>query len=285
MNEATAAERLAEVVRRRTHLSVTERNLARLLRVADARRERLGLALDAYVARVGEPGAPEIEHLLCELTVGETYFFRGAAQVEALRGGVLPALIAERRAGRALRLRVLSAGCATGEEPYSLVILLRELLPDLDAWDVAVVGLDVNERFLHAARLARYGDWSLRELPEATRARWFSPEPPGHRLAPEVTRLVRFLRHNLAVESLAAAGLDAMDLIVCQNVLYYVEPEARAFVRESLCGALAPGGVLLFGPADLVHADVPGCEVMTLGDVLAYRRAPRPSADRAREPR
>jgi len=267
----TAAERLVEVVRARTHLSVTERNRARLLAAADARRAALGLALDAYVAGLDAPDAPELDQLLPALTVGETYFFRGAAQIAALRGRILPELLATRPAAR---LRILSAGCATGEEPYTLAILVRELVPDVDAWDARIVGLDLNERFLHVARQARYGDWSLRELPAATRARWFSPAAGGAELAlaPAVTAMVRFVRHNLAVGSLREAGLDGMDLVVCQNVLFYVEPEARAGVRHALAAALAPGGVILFGPADLTHDDVPGCEALPLGEVVAYRR-------------
>jgi chemotaxis protein methyltransferase CheR len=267
----TASLRLEDVVRARTRLSVTERNRERLLGAAEVRRAALGLALDAYVALLGEPGAHELAHLVPALTVGETYFFRGAAQMEALRARILPELVAA-RPGRALRL--LSAGCATGEEPYTLAILLREILPDVDAWDVTLVGVDVNERFLRAAQHARYGAWSLRELPAPARARWFQPEPDGahFRLASEVSRMVRFVPHNLAVASLRQAGLDGMDLIVCQNVLFYLEPDARAGVRDALAAALAPGGVLLFGPADLAHDDVPGCDAITVGEVTAHRR-------------
>ncbi|MCC7540441.1 MAG: protein-glutamate O-methyltransferase CheR [Deltaproteobacteria bacterium] len=268
-------DRLVDVVRTRTRLLVSERNLGAIATVAAQRLAALALPAEQYVDRVSasSPDSGELEMLTRELTVGETYFFRGPV-FAALRDVVLPELVAERRREGSLRLRMLSAGCASGEEAYSLAMLLSETLPDLERWDTSVIGIDLNTTFLRKAEVGEYGSWSLRDVDASRVARHFENRGSTFRVAPAVRRLVRFHYCNLAIDSLPAPGLGVfgMDVIVCQNVLYYFDRGARRTVIEKLVECTAQRGTLFFGAADLAEPSVPGCQARTIGDTVAYRR-------------
>ena len=197
-------------------------------------------------------GQRQIDALAAHLTIGETYFFRDPAVFKALRQQVFPALVRERE-GRAKRLRIWSAGCCTGEEPYSIAIALREALPDIDDWRVTILATDINPRFLHKAVAGIYGPWSFRGVPDDTRSTWFHPRAEGRfEVVPEVREMVTFACLNLVedVWPSLATGTNAMDLIVCRNVLMYFATER---VRQVLAGfqrALVPDGRLIVSPTE-----------------------------------
>jgi chemotaxis protein methyltransferase CheR len=220
------------------------------------------------------PASGVLRLLAAHLTVGETYFFRDPGALEAVRG-VLRGRIQERSASGERRLRVWSAGCATGEEPYTLAIMLRELLPGLDDWEVAVRATDINERSLRKAAAGIYGEWSFRGAPAALKARYFTRLPDGrHRIGEEVQRLVRFGYLNLVEESYPSLASDtnAMDLVVCRNVLMYLAPAPMQKVVARLRRALAPGGVLLVSPSELAPGRFPGFVAHTRPGAILLQR-------------
>jgi chemotaxis protein methyltransferase CheR len=273
-----ALERVANLVRERTRLRVTERNLESLERLVRQRVEASGGSVDEYLARLasGSPESGELEQVTRELTVGETYFFRGP-QLSTVREHVLPELIVRARAQHSRELRILSAGCATGEEPYGIVMILSELLPDFESWQIRVVGLDVNRSFLQRAEQGSYSKWSLRDVPEAVIARHFIRDHERFVVRPNLRTQVRFQYANLALDPLPAPalGVVAMDLILCQNVLYYFEHDVREAVAEKLARSLSPEGYLMFGPSDLLAGSVPLCRARCFGDALAFQRTQR----------
>jgi chemotaxis protein methyltransferase CheR len=189
---------------------------------------------------------PAWRAMIGRLTVQESYFFRDAAFFAALTEHVLPTLIAARREAGNRRLALWSAGCADGQEPYSLAMLLDRLLPDLDAWDVTILGTDVNEDALDAARAGVFGDWALRELPAWARRHFRSAEPKRHELAERIRKMVRFAPLNLAMDPFPGS----LDLVVCRNVLMYLTDDLRAAVLQRLGEALAPSGWLALSPLD-----------------------------------
>ena len=126
--------------------------------------------------------AVDLEAFIAELTIGETYFFRHRAQFDALERTILPDLIARRSQER--RLRIWSAGCATGEEPYSLAILLDRMLPDREAWSVMILGTDINRASLEQAQRGTYRSWSFRGVDQATQRRYFTRSGDERRIAP-----------------------------------------------------------------------------------------------------
>lgn len=191
-----------------------------------------------------------LDGLAAELTVGETHFFRGEPQIAALRNVVLPDLVQRRAEQR--RLRLWSAGCSTGEEPYTLAILLRDLPTMLDGWDIDLLGTDINAPALEAARQGCYGAWSFRGTPATVRQQYFVPEGTRWRLSERVRAMVRFAHLNLALDAFPAPGPQGpdLDLIVCRNVTLYFSPAAAARLYRHFARALAPGGWLLLGPSD-----------------------------------
>ncbi|MDE2058111.1 MAG: tetratricopeptide repeat protein [candidate division NC10 bacterium] len=206
----------------------------------------------AWLATLPDESA-EWRRLASHLTVGETYFFRDGALFEALEQHVLPSLITGRRTERNRRLRLWSAGCATGEEPYSLAILLDRLLPDLADWALTILATDINPDALETARRGRYREWSFRETPQWIRDRYF------HRLSaetfevdPRIRRMVTFAPLNLAKDGYpgVVTNTSAVDLILCRNVLMYFTREAQQAATVLLERALVRGGWLAVSPAE-----------------------------------
>ena len=198
------------------------------------------------------------------LTVGETYFFRDRSCFEAMEQHVLPLLIASRRSEGVLRLRLWSAGCATGEEPYSLAILLDRLLPDPAEWAVTILATDINPEALESARIGVYRKWSLRETPSLMLEPYFlHRRADTFEVAPRIRKMVTFAPLNLAEDGYPAmvTNTSVMDLILCRNVLMYFTREAQRAAAARLGMALVTGGWLVVSPveasADLLHPLVP----------------------------
>src|ERR1700681_1059759 len=156
--------------------------------------QRPGADLDRILARADEHAA-FLENLTAELTVGESFFLRNEHHMRALREQVLPEILRDNADQR--EVRVWSAGCATGEEPYSLAILLDQFLADRGHWQVSILGTDLNLAFLERARQARYRQWSFRQTDIHQDPRYFSPEGEWFALSPKVRGHVRFAYLNL----------------------------------------------------------------------------------------
>lgn len=227
----------------------------------EQRRDDLAHGLNQVLVTSGQPDltalyadaladGPSWEAMLAHLTVGETRFFRNEPQFTALRQHIIPELLVRRASVRALRL--WSAGCATGEEPYSLAMLLTDLLPDMGQWAISMLATDLNPHFLARARAALYGAWSFRETPDALRNRFFRPEEGRWRLLPEIQRMVNFARLNLVEDAYPSItnGTCALDMIICRNVTIYFSAETTRQVVGRFYASLAPGGWLVVGHSE-----------------------------------
>lgn len=231
--------------------------------------------VETYVGLLDDPhaGPAEWRRLEGEVTVGETYFLRYVEQFAALRATILPELIA--RNAQTRRLRIWSAGCATGAEPYSVAILIAELLGDRIAdWRITILGTDINEAALEAARTASFGAWALRSLSAEQRSAWFTPEGRSWRLRPRFRSLVRFQRGNLLDLLGADAPLDLtdFDLILCRNVLIYFHPDTMNAVVAAMADRLEPEGWLLVGHAEPNPGFEAHVRTVSLPGATAYRR-------------
>lgn len=198
-----------------------------------------------------ERGAAELDALIAEITIGETYFFRHRDHFDALRDQVAPDLIARNGASR--RLRVWCAGCADGSEPYSLSILLkRDLGARLLEWEVSIVATDINRRSLAQAREGRFEEWSFRATPEELRRNCFSHNGRFWNIHPEYQEWVSFQYHNLVEHPFPSLvnNLCSFDLIICRNVMIYFGPELMEKMIRSFHECLVPGGWLLVGPSE-----------------------------------
>jgi len=232
---------------------------------------------EAFLARLLAGDDACVTALVENAVVGETYFFRHPEQFEALRLALLDRTPVDRP------LLVWSAGCATGEEPYTIAMAL------LDAGRGGcadrILATDVSARALQVAATALYGPWSLRRIEPALRARHFEGRSPRETVVRAVRERVRFLRHNLVRDP---APLADADLVVCRNVLIYFRPPAAERVVAKLFSAVRPGGVLLLGPVETPLAEGLDAERIDLGAATLFRRrlpGERPSSPVRREPR
>jgi chemotaxis protein methyltransferase CheR len=244
-------ERFRAAVARRLGLQFDDERLAFLGEALRARLEATRLPGDTYLARLeSDPSGDESFALARALTVGETYFFRNIEQFRAVAELALPARIAVRQPRRLLR--VLSAGCSSGEEAYSLAILLLDR--GLGAgWDVSVRAVDANSAALERAERGRYSAWALRETPPDVQRRWFRPDGKDFVLGEGPRALVRFERRNLADEEPDLWPVEGYDLVFCRNVLMYFGSEAAQRVVARIARSLAPGGWLFLGDAETLR--------------------------------
>jgi chemotaxis protein methyltransferase CheR len=249
-----------------------ENDLPQLGHVLARRSAALRLSPEVYLNRLRAGDAEQI--VLAEnLTITETYFFRHAEQFRALAGDALPALV---RAGADRRvLRMLSVGCSSGEEAYTLAILGREARPDA-GWIVTVLGLDANPAMLAKAAAARYSSWSLRETPDDVRARWFHSHDGIHELDARIRDTVRFRRYNVADEDVQLWQPAQYDVIFCRNLLMYLTPDAAGALIRRMTRALVPGGYLFLGHTDSLGPRPDGLEPLHSRQTFYYRR---PTAD------
>ncbi len=199
------------------------------------------------------PTRTQIETLASHLTVGETYFFREEKTFEALEKNILPGLIRQRRSGDRY-LRIWSAGCATGEEPYSIAILVNKLLPDLKDWNITILATDINPRALKKALSGVYNDWSFRDCPQWVKDRHFRKTKDGrYEIFPDIKKMVTFCYHNLVEDPypLLLNGTNATDVILCRNVLMYFVPERAKGVIQHYYHCLTDGGWLIVSPSEV----------------------------------
>ncbi len=213
------------------------------------------------------------------LTVGETHFFRDERLFKALEERILPDLIADRRMnGR--RLTIWSAGCATGEEPYSLAILLSRLMTDLTWWDVKILGTDINRRFLEKAADGVYSDWSFRSVPEPIKAGYFTRTADATELHPEIARMVEFSRLNLIKSSYPFPGPQGRkaDLILCRNVIMYFTEENQRAVLENLARGLTDDGWLIVSGTEASCVSMPPFKQYSINGSIVFRKTDEKSS-------
>ncbi len=246
----------------------------------------------------GRAGADEFKELAKLFTVGETYFFRSSSQFKALRLFILPSIIeARRKAAGAqttsplaadkstLSINIWSAGCATGEEPYSIAITLKEVLPAHEYWNVKIAGTDINEDALEIAGKAVYTSHSLRGVRKPSIEAYFKPADGRFRLVDSIRKMVTFSYANLAEPYFPSPfGPDVpADLILCRNVLMYFEPAIADEILSRFYEILHPGAFLVLGTAEAVSDENIGLEEVTWQDAYFYRKpllAPPPPEEK-----
>ncbi|MGB8061656.1 MAG: protein-glutamate O-methyltransferase CheR [Candidatus Sulfotelmatobacter sp.] len=196
----------------------------------------------------------ELRLLLNEITIGETYMFRSPPQLEALRNVILPQLIQVKSAMGFKRLRLWSAGCSTGEEPYTLAMfLLEESARLLAGWTFDILATDLNDRSLAAAKSGIYGEYALRSTTELLRKKYFKPyDDKQLQVTDQLKSLIRFDRVNLNDDS-KMTFLKGIDLIFCCNVLIYFDLSSKRKVMQHFFSNLLPGGYLFLGHAESLY--------------------------------
>lgn len=207
----------------------------------------------------------ELARLVESFLIGETHFLRTEPHFMALTRKVINPW--RTRQPRGERLRIASLGCSTGEEPYSIAMIVCETLTPGELEEVEITGADVSTRALAAARQGRYDLHQLRELSPARRNRWFSPLHGQWQVSDFLKSRVRFLHHNL-LRPLPFAGLDA---VFCRNVLIYFAPEQVAACLREIHSALRPGGYLILGHSETALGHPERFEPVPTDDTIIYQ--------------
>ncbi len=220
------------------------------------------------------PTRRQVEILAGHLTVGETYFFRDKKLFKALEDSVLPELIRQRRSG-GKHLRIWSAGCSSGEEPYSIAILLSKMIPDIGDWNITILATDVNTRFLQKAADGVYGNWSFRDIEEGIRERFFSRTGNGcFELVPRVREMVTFSYLNLVESTYPSLvnNTNALDIVFCRNVLMYFGREPAGEVVQNLYRCLVDGGLLIVSPSEFSNRVFSQFTTVKTSGAILYRK-------------
>ncbi len=244
-------ERFQVLVAERLGLLIPDMQLEAL---AALLRERVdangGIDVLTYLASLaaGPNAERELRTIAEALTIGETYFFRTPDHWRAFGELVLPALAAA--AGPTRLLRLLSAGCASGDEAYTMAMVVRACLPAEAQARVEILGVDINQGFLAKAHEARYSSWSLRGVPEHVCRGYFRRDAHGFRLDPGLRDMVTFEVRNLLADDPEFWRPQAFDAIFCRNVGIYFSPDATRRLIARFARALVPGGYLFLGPAE-----------------------------------
>jgi chemotaxis protein methyltransferase CheR len=265
-------DRFREIIARRLGLHFDE---GRIDHLADVLRERMDATgspdIDAYVERLNSTAktSQEFRTLAQALTVVETFFFRNADNFRAFTERVLPDRI--RAQASTKRLRILSAGCASGDEAYSVAILVREALPDLASWDVQITGIDINLSMLTKATRARYSAWSLRATSDDAKRRYFRADGRDFILEPAIQQMVTFEERNL-VDDDPVFWATGYDIVFCRNVIMYFTPEVMRHAISMFSGALLPDGYLFLGHAETLRGLSNEFHLCHTHDTFYYQR-------------
>ena len=213
----------------------------------------------------------ELDHLLDAVTVNETSFFRDYYQLSCFAEDILPKTISAKKACGDRNLRILSVGCATGEEPYTLAIILKEMLDYLPLWRIDIAAFDINTQVLDAACGGIYDARSTRDIPISYKVKYFKLEGGKFALKNELKKMVTMSHGNLADVDFMNK-FRRMDFVFCRNVLIYFNEESKKRAIATLYDTMLPGGFIFMGYSESIGRLTGIFEVVRFGEFIAYRR-------------
>jgi len=263
--------RLCEFIYRRTGMVFTEAKRYYVeRRMADRMLATGSTSFASYFARLRSDVRGEVEQFINAFTVNETYFYREEHQLQCLSADLLPRRIARPRANKTIR--IWSVPCSTGEEPYSIAIWLLENWPQVDAYEIEILGSDIDTRVLDAARTGVFGRRALMRLSADLVTRYFEQtDDENWRLIDDLRQSISFSPVNL-VEAAETRAHGAFDVIFCRNVLIYFDDASRRTAAENLYENLLPGGFICLGHSESMSRISPLFDVCRYSDAIVYQR-------------
>lgn len=216
----------------------------------------------------------QLEVLASCLTISETYFFRDKNLFDVLENNLLPELINSRR-GKNQTIRIWSAGCSTGEEPYSIAILLDKLIFDSDKWNITILAADINPHSIGKMKNGIYGSWSFRDIPEKIKHEYFIQESEGkYRIVDKIKKMVTPVYLNLAEDSYPSLlnNTNAMDIIICRNVLmYFTQPHTKKVIK-GFYQSLVENGWVIVSPTETSQTLFSKFKTIHYPSVILYKK-------------
>lgn len=277
--EDTLLKRTISLIASRIGLLVHEQDDAVLHKVVAERVRALSLSGAEQYCQLLDSDANirrERKELTSLLTVGETYFFRDRGQHALLQNSILPELLERRKAGRGLR--IWSAACSSGEEAYSLAILLDELIADQSQRDIFILGTDINHSAIDKARQGIYPEWSFRGISDERRQRYFHRHKNTWVLDDAIRNRVTFRPGDLVADEFPdqAAELHDMDLILCRNAFIYMAPPVVSRIADKLTETLVEGGILITGHGELYAHHLGNLRARVFPESIVYKKVTAP---------
>lgn len=223
------------------------------------------------------PSEREWKELALQLTIGESYFFRDRGQIELLKNTILPKLIDQKRQVNNREkpsLRIWSAGCSTGEEAYSLAILVNKLIPDLHNWQILILGTDLNFEAIAKAKRGVYEAWSFRMVDPEIQKNYFNQRQQSWQIKEHIRSLVKFQTNNLIKDTFpnSASDIWGMDIIICRNVFIYFDSKSISIVLDKFYNTLRTTGYLIAGHAELHGQDLGKLRTKVFPESVVYQR-------------
>ena len=265
----TTFQQLAEFIQERTgiYIPIAKKYLIenRLYKVIE---EHSLTSYDEYLymLKYSANGA-ELERLFDAITTNETYFFREPMQYDVIIDSLVPKIIQAR--GGDKTLRVWSAACSSGEEAFTLALLMREKRPDVR---LEIIGSDISRKVLSSAERGVYSSYSVRNVPKPYMMKYFTVNGQDYTLDKNITKSVKFREHNL-LTGRRGADLSGFDLVLCRNVLIYFETKTKQQVVSNLYDSLRHGGYLVIGSSESLHNVTRAFRPVTLNKVVLYEKA------------
>ncbi|MBU0982641.1 MAG: protein-glutamate O-methyltransferase CheR [candidate division Zixibacteria bacterium] len=214
----------------------------------------------------------EFNRLMDLVTTNETSFFRNEPQLKSFSEEVLPLIVDEKQRGRGPKsLKIWSAGCSTGEEPYTLAIMILEKLKSVNGWNVEIIANDISEEVLAKARRGEYSGLTLRNVAPDVLRRYFTPAGDLYRVNPEIKALVKFSHLNLS-DQRKISMMSNVDVVFCRNVMIYFSEEVKKQVVRGYYNALRPGGYFYIGHSETLHGISKAFKLVYFKNALVYQK-------------
>lgn len=213
----------------------------------------------------------EVQQLLNLMTTNETYFFREDNQLNAFADHCLPEVLKRKREARDSRLRLWSAGCSSGEEAYTLGILLKEKITDMASWQVEILATDIDTDILAAAKKGQYSDRAIRFTPPYIKSKYFTPMGEMFNLSQQVKQMVTFQHINL-MDSVKMRFVKSIDFIFCRNVLIYFDEQSRRAVVANFYDSLRPGGFIYLGHSESISRINTAFNIARAGGLIVHQK-------------
>ncbi|MFN3361981.1 MAG: CheR family methyltransferase [Pseudanabaenaceae cyanobacterium] len=271
VNNSPSWQAIVQLIKDKTGIKIRPEDYSTLQQKLKQRMKNLGLTDEREYAALlaGTQAKGEWEKLAPLITTGESYFLRDRGQIQLLREKILPDILQMKAKDK--NLVILSAGCSTGEEVYSLAILLQEIPYYLQDWQINLVGVDINQQAIEKAKRGIYSEWSLRGVENHYRSSYFRRHIEGWEVLASLKQMAKFYQCNLLEDELSISTGGNVDLIICRNVFIYFDPDKIQVVVHKFIDLLQPGGYLLTGHTELQAQSITPLEVVSYAESLTYR--------------
>lgn len=213
----------------------------------------------------------ELSTFIENITIPETYFFRDYPQLKMFAEDILPLVCEEKKRKYSKTLKIWSAGCSTGEEPYTLAIILREMMEDFNSWKVDILGTDISKKALKKCREAVYNARSVKDVPLEYKTKYFISSNAHYLVKPEIKKLVHFDYLNL-IDETRMQTMKGVDFIFCRNVLIYFDFENSKKVISYFYDALNKGGYIFLGSSESISRLSAAFKLVRFKNGLAYMK-------------